>query len=131
MPNVYHHLQRRECFCDYLLQTGIFTNPELDSQHQQLYDRILNHYLDRHQHREMFGRNGEPDRRTENSVENPEEDQNLEELSLIPNKDGRVPGRQTGDLAINVCNLIFNSEDFPSWKDNAEDLDADAKDQEP
>jgi len=79
----------------------------------------------------MFGRNGEPDRRTENSVENPEEDHNLEELSLIPNKDGRVVVNEKNDLTINVCNLIFNSEDFPSWKDNAEDLEADAKVQEP
>ena len=41
LPNVYQHLQKREYFCDYLLQTGIFNNPDLDRQHHELYDRIL------------------------------------------------------------------------------------------
>jgi len=89
LPNVYRHLQRRECFADYLLQTGIFNNADLDRQHHQLYDRILNHYLERYQHREMFGRNGEPDRRTDNSVEQSIGGEGLENLSLLPHKDGR------------------------------------------
>ena len=41
LPNVYNHLCKRTFFCDYLLQTGIFTNAELDDQHRQLYDRIM------------------------------------------------------------------------------------------
>ena len=45
LPNVYQHLCRRPYFCDYLLQTGIFLDPELDRQHEQLYQRILQHYL--------------------------------------------------------------------------------------
>ena len=89
LPNVYRHLQRRKCFADYLLQTGIFNNADLDRQHHQLYDRILNHYLERYQHREMFGRNGEPDRRTDNSVEQSIGGEGLENLSLLPHKDGR------------------------------------------
>ena len=47
LPNVYRHLQKRPHFADYLMLTGIFTDPELDRQHHQLYDRILRHYLDR------------------------------------------------------------------------------------
>ena len=78
----------------------------------------------------MFGRNGEPDRRTDYSVEKSEEDVNLEELSFFPHRNGKMLVKEKGCHAINMCNLIFNSEDFPSWKDNAEDLNADAKDQE-
>ena len=122
LPNVYRHLLWRDHFCDYLLQTGIFTNPELDREHHRLYDRILNHYLERYQHRELFGRNGEPDHLTNNSVESPEEVVDLEELSLIPHKNGQVLKKEKGDLAVNVCNLIINSEDFPSWRNRSEDM---------
>ena len=48
MPNVFRHLQQRPHFTDYLMQTGIFTNPDLDRQHHALYDRILLHYLGRY-----------------------------------------------------------------------------------
>ena len=107
LPNVYRHLLRRDHFCDYLLQTGIFTNPELDREHHRLHDRILNHYIERYNHRELFGRNGEPDHVTDNCIKDPAEDDNLEELSLIPNKDGKVLTKEKGGLAVNVCNLII------------------------
>ena len=46
-------------------------------------------------------------------------------MSLNPNKNGKLLAKEKGGLVINVCNLIIKSEDFPSWKDNAEDVDHD------
>jgi len=31
-----------------MMQTGLFTDPDLDRRHHQLYDRIMNYYLDRY-----------------------------------------------------------------------------------
>ena len=67
LPNVHEHLVRRAYFCDYLLQTGIFTNAELDQQHRQLYDRIMQHYLGRHQDLQLFASRSEQDKDTERS----------------------------------------------------------------
>ena len=36
-PSIYRHLQKRSWFCDYLLQTGVFNDADLDAQHQELY----------------------------------------------------------------------------------------------
>ena len=33
LPNVYHRLQKRPHFVDYLMKTGIFTDPDLDRHH--------------------------------------------------------------------------------------------------
>jgi hypothetical protein len=115
LPNVYRHLQLRPHFCNFLLQTGIFTNPDLDRQHNQLYDRILNHYLERYRHREMFGRNGAPDVMTDKSVEQSIDNDNLENLSLLPHKDGKDVKPKNVLPIINVCDLIVKSE--ASWMD--------------
>ena len=88
LPNVARHLQKRTYFCDYLMLTGIFTNPQLDRDHQQLYDRILNHYLERYGHRQLFGQCFNPKAETEYSFKLEEADQ--AELSLAALKDGKA-----------------------------------------
>ena len=45
LPLVHEHLKKRAYFCEYLMLTGIFNNPELDIEHSALYQRILNEYL--------------------------------------------------------------------------------------
>ena len=90
LPNVHKHLMRRAYFCDYLLQTGIFTNVELDQQHRQLYDRIMQHYLHRYQNREIFGRRSEQDKDTERSAGPISEDLNPELLSVTAARDGKI-----------------------------------------
>ncbi len=87
---MHQHLQRRTHFCDYLLQTGIFSNPELDQQHEQLYQRILQHYVERYRHRDMFG---EPDRATEHSCGQVSQDIDAEVVSRLANKNGLVVQR--------------------------------------
>ena len=90
LPNVHKYLMRRAYFCDYLLQTGIFTNVELDQQHRQLYDRIRQHYLHRYQNREIFGRRSEQDKDTERSAGLISEDLNPELLSVTAVRDGKI-----------------------------------------
>ena len=62
----------------------------------------------------MFGRNGEPDRRTDNSVEQSIGGEGLENLSLLPHKDGRA--------YLSVKSDIFSLGNFHEGKD-ADDQD--------
>ena len=111
LPNVARHLQKRTYFCDYLMLTGIFTNPQLDRDHQQLYDRILNHYLERYGHRQLFGQCLNPNAETEYSFKLEEADQ--AELSLAALKDGKVRGRRAP-----ICD-IFSCTESREWQDEA------------
>ena len=74
LPNVHQHLQKRPHFCDFLLQTGIFTDPNLDRQHHQLYDRLLRQYRDRYEERRLFGLGIYPDHETQYSDQLPDSD---------------------------------------------------------
>ena len=101
LPNVYRHLQKRPCFCDYLMQTGIFTNPRLDRDHHRLYDQILNQYLERYAQRQLFGQCFNPNAETEYSFGLEEADQ--AGLSLAALKDGKVRGRRAPICDIFSC----------------------------
>ena len=37
---VAEHLRKREIFADYMFQTGIFTNPQLDREHRDLRNEL-------------------------------------------------------------------------------------------
>ena len=87
MPLVYAHLKKRLYFCDYLLLTGIFNSPELDTQHRALYDRLLAQYLEREAHSVLYGHLGNPEVITQNSDKAGRWDH--EHLSLRAEKDGR------------------------------------------
>ena len=72
---MYEHLQKRTHFCDFLLLTGIFEDPNLNRQHQGVYNRILNHYLERYEELDRLRQLGvDPDQETRHS----ETDQNDE-----------------------------------------------------
>ena len=62
---VVSHLNKRVYFCDYLMLTGIFNQPELDIEHRDLYQQILNNYLQQHEQRQMHGYYGNPNLETQ------------------------------------------------------------------
>ena len=83
--------------------TGIFTDPQLDRDHHQLYERILNHYLERYEHRRLFGQCFNPNAETEYSFRLEEVDQ--AELSLAALKEGKVRGRRAP-----ICDIFSATE---------------------
>ena len=90
LPNVYAHLTKRTHFIDYMLQTGVFNDPELDREHNQLYDRILDQYLVRFRQRELYGKDGDPWATTEYSCVFSDLEDKEDQLSQIPQRDGKA-----------------------------------------
>ena len=75
MPNVHAHLERRAHFADFLLQTGIFNDSNLDRQHQGLYNRILENYLARYDELSLLRQLGvDPDKETVHSETDPSDE---------------------------------------------------------
>ena len=87
-PSIYDNLIKRTYFCDYLLQTGIFTNRILGQEHEALYQRILNTYLQMQNQRNLFG---EPDIETEYTSRSQfSQDINCDLLSSLANREGKI-----------------------------------------
>ena len=69
----------------------------------------------------MFGRGNSPERMTDKSNNKSVEDDDLENLSQLPHKDGKDVKPKYGPPIINICDLIIKSED--SWTDLVDAVD--------
>ena len=105
LPNVNAHLERRVHFADYLLQVGIFSDPNLDRRHREVYERILNQYLERYNEASRLRPLGiDPEKETQHSSTDPSDEARtgrgtegdeaalmpvtmLDEVSIVADKD--------------------------------------------
>ena len=87
-PRVHAQMEKRAHFCDFLMLTGIFTDRELDSQHEDLRRRILNELLQLAEEREQRYWYGDSKAKTQYSEKLLSVDFNA--LSQAAHKDGHA-----------------------------------------